>query len=292
MASDDPLATPEVSAVPTATVNGRSCDFEGVEPAHLGARLAARARAHRRQGGLRRGRVRRLLGARRPTRRRRRRRGGPPSTRASSRPPSLDGQEVVTAEGLGTPDEPAPRAARDGRAGRVAVRLLHARLRLQHGCRVLPGRRSEPRRPRAATRAPTRGPTAESTGPTASTCTPCRATCAGAPATARSATPPTPSAAPRPTTPSPLRQGRPAPAAVATRFDPPHRHLRPGHRPRRRLRPAGRPPRGAPRRRLHRLGRGGQPARRPGALRHRHRPGARAAHGRDHRGRTSSSAPR
>ena len=33
---------------------------------------------------------------------------------------------------------PAPGAARDGRAGRVAVRLLHAGLHLQHGRRVLP----------------------------------------------------------------------------------------------------------------------------------------------------------
>jgi xanthine dehydrogenase small subunit len=42
----------------------------------------------------------------------------------------LDGQEVVTSEGLGTPDAPAPGPARDGGARRLAVRLLHARVRL------------------------------------------------------------------------------------------------------------------------------------------------------------------
>ena len=62
------------------------------------------------------------------------------STPAWSRPLALDGQEVVTAEGLGTPDAPAPGAARDGGARRVAVRLLHARVRLQHGRGVLPRR--------------------------------------------------------------------------------------------------------------------------------------------------------
>ena len=56
---------------------------------------------------------------------------------------ALDGQEVVTAEGLGTPDDAAPGAARDGRPRRFAVRLLHAGLRVQHGRGVLP------RRPRA-----------------------------------------------------------------------------------------------------------------------------------------------
>ena len=71
---------------------------------------------------------------------------------------ALDGQEVVTAEGLGTPGRPAPGAARDGGARRVAVRLLHARLRVQHGRRVLP----------AASRDRHAAPDA----PTASTCTP------------------------------------------------------------------------------------------------------------------------
>ena len=64
---------------------------------------------------------------------------------------ALDGQEVVTAEGLGDPERPAPGAARARRARRVAVRLLHAGLRVQHGRRVLPARppRQRPRRPRA-----------------------------------------------------------------------------------------------------------------------------------------------
>ena len=52
---------------------------------------------------------------------------------------ALDGQEVVTAEGLGSPRRAAPGAARDGGARRLAVRVLHTGLRLQHGGRVLPG---------------------------------------------------------------------------------------------------------------------------------------------------------
>ena len=63
---------------------------------------------------------------------------GPRSTPAWCRPLALDGQEVVTAEGLGSPRRPAPCAARDGRPRRLAVRLLHAGLRLQHGRGVLP----------------------------------------------------------------------------------------------------------------------------------------------------------
>ena len=57
--------------------------------AHHGARLPARPRADRRQGGLRRGRVRRLLGAGRPAARPTGRRApsGPRSTPAWSRPP-------------------------------------------------------------------------------------------------------------------------------------------------------------------------------------------------------------
>ena len=50
----------------------------------------------------------------------------------------LDGQEVVTAEGLGAAGRAASGAAGDGRPRRLAVRLLHARLHLLDGGRVLP----------------------------------------------------------------------------------------------------------------------------------------------------------
>ena len=82
----------------------------GVARAHDRARLAARARAHGVQGGLRRGRVRRVRGAARHA---------PTSTAAPQWTAvnaclvpvaALDGQEVVTAEGLGTPRGAAPRA--------------------------------------------------------------------------------------------------------------------------------------------------------------------------------------
>ena len=79
---------------------------------------------------------------------------GPRSTPAWCPPLALDGQEVVTAEGLGSPGDSAPGAAGDGRPGRLAVRLLHAWVRVQHGRGVLPGRPASgqttgPSRPRA-----------------------------------------------------------------------------------------------------------------------------------------------
>ena len=58
---------------------------------HHGARLAARPRPDRCQGGLRRGRVRRLLGDGRPPRRRRRHRTGRQSTPACIPAAALDG---------------------------------------------------------------------------------------------------------------------------------------------------------------------------------------------------------
>ena len=109
--------------------------------AHQRARLPARLRADRRQGGLRRGRVRRLLGA-----------GRPPGA-GRVRGDRVDRDQLLPGAGRGArrpggrhrrgarlARRAAPRPARDGGARRFAVRLLHARLRLQHGGRVLPHR--------------------------------------------------------------------------------------------------------------------------------------------------------
>ena len=96
---------------------------------------------------------------------------------------------------------PAPGPARDGGARRLAVRLLHARVRLQHGRRVLP------LRPRCHQRL--RHPATTTTARTASTCTPSAATCAAAPATGRSRTPRSRSASRPPTTRSPPGVRRP-----------------------------------------------------------------------------------
>ena len=46
---------------------------------------------------------------------------------------AFDGQELVTAEGLGRPSRAASGPARDGPARRLAVWVLHTWLHLQHG---------------------------------------------------------------------------------------------------------------------------------------------------------------
>ncbi len=126
------------TSVASVIVNGQPRVARRRAHPHDGPGLPARSRAHRLQGGLRRGRVRRLLGPRRAAR------DSPARTEwiainACLVPvAALDGQEVVTAEGLGTRGRAAPGAARDGGARRVAVRVLHAGVRLQHGGRVLP----------------------------------------------------------------------------------------------------------------------------------------------------------
>ena len=167
---------------------------------------------------------------------------------------ALDGQEVVTAEGLGVPRRAAPGPARDGGPRRLAVRLLHAGLRLQHGRRVLP------RRPGAAN------------GRTASTCTRSAATCAGAPATGRSGTPRSRSATPTTTTRSrPAATSAPPVAAPTTRDG----FVRPADLAEA-LRLLADAARRAGRRRLHRHRRRGQPARRPAGPGRRRRPARRS----------------
>ena len=106
---------------------------------------------------------------------------------------------------------PAPGPARDGGARRLAVRLLHAGLRVLHGRGVLPRRPGGHQRHRSRT-------TDDTTATTASTCTRSAATCAAAPATGRSRTPPSRSASPaaddalaaRRTTPAPAPRADPA----------------------------------------------------------------------------------
>ena len=53
---------------------------------------------------------------------------------------ALDGQEVITSEGLGSPAALHPVQRGDRRPRWIPVRLLHSGLRLQHGRRVLPPR--------------------------------------------------------------------------------------------------------------------------------------------------------
>ena len=178
------------------------------------AGVAARQRADRLQGGLRGGRVRRLRRAGGP-----RRRDGPDPLGCDQRLPGAGGgvRRARGRHGGGPgPTRPtAPGPARDGRAGRLAMRLLHARFHLLDGGRVLPagpGRRRTPARqvmgrtgrvapplPTASARTGTQAPT-RSTARTASICTRSAATCAAAPATGRSGTRPMLWASPRRTT--------------------------------------------------------------------------------------------
>ena len=121
--------------------------------AHHRAGLAARPRAHRGQGGVRRGGVRRLLGAGRPPRRRGVEVGG------AQRLPRPGGRARRTGGGHGRGPRdargPAPRPARAGRPWGLAVRVLHARVRGRHGRGVLPPRPGRGRRRDAGRRART-----------------------------------------------------------------------------------------------------------------------------------------
>ena len=125
------------------TINGRRASLDGVPPHTTLLDFVRDRGADRLQGGLRRGRVRRLLGARRPPRHRERDRVGgdqrlPAAGRRARRPGGRHRR------GARPPGRAASRPVRDGGARRLAVRLLHARLRLQHGRRVLPARPRAP----------------------------------------------------------------------------------------------------------------------------------------------------
>ena len=89
---------------------------------------------------------------------------------------ALDGQEVVTAEGLGTPDALHPVQREMAVRGGSQCGYCTPGLRVQHGRRVLPAPDRD-----AATATSGRGRRRTSTGPTASTCTRSAATCAAAP---------------------------------------------------------------------------------------------------------------
>ena len=154
---------------------------------------------------------------------------------------ALDGQEVVTAEGLGRPDSLHPvqreMAVRGGsQCGYCTpgfVCSMAAEYYREGRCAPAaatpdPSQNGHERhRPTPRTTPVTRPTT--STGPTASTCTPCRATCAAAPATAPSATRPTRSASPPTTTRMPRgwlpRRPPPAPPGSTAR---PGTFARPG----------------------------------------------------------------
>ena len=114
------------------------------------AGLAARRRPDRQQGGLRRGRVRRL------------RRAGRPAGRRQPQPMDCDqrlsgpGRRLrrpggAHRGGSGQPGRVASGAAGDGRTRGFAVRVLHAGVHLRDGRGVLP-HRSDPDRPRGAGR--------------------------------------------------------------------------------------------------------------------------------------------
>ncbi len=169
---------------------------------------------------------------------------------------SLDGQEVVTSEGLGSPD------------------ALHP---VQHEMAVRGGSQCGYCTPGFVCSMAAEFYRDVATAAAGSTCTRSAATCAAAPATARSRTPPTRSARPTDGDPLAVRRSRarpvgPADAARRRRGD-----VRAPRRPGRGARRPGRAPGRRRGRREHRLGRRGQHPREPGPARGRGRPAARAA---------------
>ena len=181
---------------------------------------------------------------------------------------------------------PAPGAARDGRARRLPVRLLHAGLHLQHGRRVLP---AGPSSARPVDQRPRRRPRARP-----QRFRPARTEREPVPL---HRVPADPRRRVRTRRPSGRRQLR---APVRRRSTGGRAHARPLRR--RRVRPpcrprggaggAGRPARRHGDCRLHGLGRRGQPARHPRPVRGGRRPVARAAHVLRRGRRASRSVPR
>ena len=182
---------------------------------------------------------------------------------------ALDGQEVVTSEGLGSPDDLHPvqheMAVRGGsQCGYCTPGFVCSMAAEYYRAGRAATNGSGPRRPLPRRR-------------TASTCTPSAATCAAAPATGRSRTPRTRSAFPAADDALAARRTTPAPAPMATQLhDGEAAFLRPAdlaealqllRRPRGRHR----------RRRQHRLGRRRQPPGRAGRAGRRRRPAAGAA---------------
>ena len=260
---------------PTVTVNGRAVRRRRRRAARHRARLAARPGVHRRQGGLRRGRVRRVLGAGRPARScgrperhpldraerlpgagaRARRPGGrhrrgprharTPCTRCSGRWPCAAGRSAATARRASCAAWPPSSTGRTGGARPVDQRP-----------RRRPRARPERLRPARAQREPV-------------------------PLHRVPADPRRRVRARRPARTTTLRRAgaaSPPPAVVPTRVAAGDAEF---------VRPAdladgagaaGRPARRHGDRRLHRLGRRGQPPRHPRPVRRRRRPVARAAH--------------
>ncbi len=171
---------------------------------------------------------------------------------------TLDGQEVVTAEGLGAPEALHPvqqeMAVRGGsQCGYCTPGFV---------CSMAAEFYRAGRRPRTGARRSRRRAT---TATTASTSTPSAATCAAAPATARSRTPPTPWAS-RPRDALAARRTAAPPAAVPTRL--PRRRglfIRPTDL-QQALRILAEEPGGRPSSRQHRLGRRREPQGGPGRL--------------------------
>ena len=246
---------------PVATVNGRACSLDGALP-HTSALDWLRA-----QGltGAKEGCAEGECGAcavlvARPD--------GPDRTQwtavNSCLVPALglDGQEVVTSEGLGSPDRLHPVQQEMAVRGGSQCGYCTPGFVCSMAAEYYRDTRHSAADARDATQTwpPGRPPRS---APTASTCTHCRATCAAAPATGRSATRPSPSVRPPADDALATRRGRPGPRAGANTRRLRRGHLRPRRGPGPRPGAARRTPGRRARRRFHGLGRRGQPASSP-----------------------------